>query len=94
MPLRKVSSTTVIRRIMTSVTYEANRQKELISAYQTVKDAADAAAKKYKDQDVQLIAVSKLKPASDIQILYDYGVRPVSYTHLDVYKRQTIPRIN
>ena len=35
---------------------------------------------------VTLVAVSKTKPASDIQDLYNLG--PVSYTHLDVYKRQ------
>lgn len=94
MLLRKVPSTTVIRRIMTSVTYEANRQKELISAYQTVKDTAGAVAKKYKDQDVQLIAVSKLKPASDIQILYDYGVRHFGENYVQelVTKANMLPK--
>ena len=37
-------------------------------------------------EEVTLIAVSKTKPVEMLSEIYD----PVSYTHLDVYKRQTI----
>ena len=37
-------------------------------------------------ENVELVAVSKFHPVEKIQEVYDCG--PVSYTHLDVYKRQ------
>lgn len=56
-----------------SIPYDAARQAQLTQQYDRVH--AMIAAETPADRDVALLAVSKLKPASDIQILYDHGVR-------------------
>lgn len=59
------------------ITYDAERQKELVERYESAKkNCEDCAVQHFKDKSgILLLAVSKLKPASDIQILYDHGVR-------------------
>ena len=55
------------------ISYDAERQAQLTQQYDHVHSMI--AAETPVDRDVALLAVSKLKPASDIQILYDHGVR-------------------
>lgn len=58
------------------VQYDNERAQELRANYDGVKAACNAACKDAGvNSEVLLLAVSKLKPASDIQILYDHGVR-------------------
>ncbi|GAV50329.1 hypothetical protein ZYGR_0U01850 [Zygosaccharomyces rouxii] len=64
------------RLLHSMVPYDVNRAQELIARYNEVKSSCDAACEKAGvNREVLLLAVSKLKPASDIQILYDHGVR-------------------
>ncbi|CCK72323.1 pyridoxal phosphate homeostasis protein KNAG_0J02440 [Huiozyma naganishii CBS 8797] len=56
----------------TMITYSKERQAELVARYDAVKARIDA---EESQAPVLLLAVGKLKPASDIQILYDHGVR-------------------
>ncbi|CCF59193.1 hypothetical protein KAFR_0G01590 [Kazachstania africana CBS 2517] len=57
---------------MSQITYTAERKDELIKQYDSIKSKVDA---EHSTKEVLLLAVSKLKPASDIKILYDHGVR-------------------
>lgn len=60
-----------------SITYSVERKEELIGNYEKVRKNCEecAVANGRKRSDLLLLAVSKLKPASDIKILYDHGVR-------------------
>ena len=40
-------------------------------------------------EEVELALNLKQTPEQALQNIYDKGSEPVSYTHLDVYKRQT-----
>lgn len=51
------------------------REKQLCTSYQTIKDKIHEIGLKHDNSYVKLLPVSKLKPVTDIQILYDYGVR-------------------
>ncbi|CCE65717.1 hypothetical protein TPHA_0M01420 [Tetrapisispora phaffii CBS 4417] len=55
----------------------SDRTTELIQSYELVNSKIRQAAEQYSvdAKNVQLLAVSKLKPASDIKILYDHGIR-------------------
>ncbi|KAM0793355.1 hypothetical protein ACM66B_000810 [Microbotryomycetes sp. NB124-2] len=52
----------------------AERQQELVDNYDAVKQQVDDAAQGSSHKP-RLVAVSKLKPSSDILALYDHGVR-------------------
>lgn len=52
--------------------YSTERQSELVSLYENVLQQVKSHE---KTSPVTLVAVSKLKPASDIMALYDHGVR-------------------
>ncbi|KAK4055304.1 hypothetical protein OIV83_000587 [Microbotryomycetes sp. JL201] len=52
----------------------ADRQQELVDNYDAVKQHVDDAARS-RGSKPRLVAVSKLKPSSDILALYDHGVR-------------------
>lgn len=59
-----------------SITYDVERQRELIGRYEKVKADCERCAGNLKGNgDLLVLAVSKLKPVSDIKILYDHGVR-------------------
>ncbi|QLL32837.1 hypothetical protein HG536_0D03590 [Torulaspora globosa] len=60
-----------------SITYDVERQKELIGRYERVKKNCErcVVGNSKGSDDVLVLAVSKLKPVSDIRILYDHGVR-------------------
>lgn len=57
------------------ITYDTQRQNELVQQFEHVKNMIDTESNQRNTVPVSLLAVSKLKPASDIQILYDHGVR-------------------
>lgn len=57
---------------MSDITYTEERKNQLSNQYDEIKAMIDA---EHSSNDVFLLAVSKLKPASDIKILYDHGVR-------------------
>lgn len=77
------------------ISYEKDRAQELIASYERVKAACDAACKETNvNRDVLLLAVSKLKPASDIQILYDHGVRHFGENYVQelIEKSKLLPK--
>lgn len=65
--------------ISTGITYDEDRKTQLIAQYESVREVVNAEAKNVHVNEnaskILLLVVSKLKPASDIQILYDHGVR-------------------
>lgn len=78
-----------------SITYDVERQRELIDHYERAKRNCEECALKSskRSDDVLLLAVSKLKPASDIKILYDHGVRHFGENYVQelVEKAQILP---
>lgn len=60
-----------IRR-MSQISYDTARKTQLVSQYEEVKAMIKA---EEQSTPVTLLAVSKLKPASDVKILYDHGVK-------------------
>ncbi|KAL3241031.1 pyridoxal phosphate homeostasis protein RNJ42_03123 [Nakaseomyces bracarensis] len=85
-----------VRSIMSSVkpiAYENARKEQLIEQFTAVKGMVDAEVPSGSNK-VLLLAVSKLKPASDIQILYDYGVRDFGENYVQelIEKSQLLPQ--
>lgn len=77
------------------VTYDKNRAQELVTRYEEVKSSCDRACESCGvGSEVLLLAVSKLKPASDIQILYDHGVRHFgeNYVQEMIEKSKLLPQ--
>lgn len=79
--------------IKMSLQYTKERQSELIKNYETVLSTVNKAASEVSHH-VDLIAVSKLKPASDIKALYDHGVRHFgeNYGQELIAKAQELPK--
>ncbi|CCE86553.1 Piso0_005049 [Millerozyma farinosa CBS 7064] len=65
----------LIRQMSTSLSYAPERKQELVQNYEKIRAQVEDCSRQSKNDDVTLVAVSKLKPASDIQALYDHGVR-------------------
>lgn len=84
----------VARRMSSDISYDAVRKEELIGAYQTMKDKINATAQEVGNVNVELLAVSKYKPAADIKILYDYGVRHFgeNYVQEMITKSEILPQ--
>ncbi|EJS44643.1 YBL036C [Saccharomyces arboricola H-6] len=63
----------------TNIAYDEVRKTELIAQYESIRKIVRTEAEKAHDDkdssEVSILVVSKLKPASDIKILYDHGVR-------------------
>lgn len=76
---------------MSGITYTEERKTQLISQYEEIKQMIDA---EHSTNDVLLLAVSKLKPASDIQILYDHGVRQFGENYVQelIEKAELLPK--
>lgn len=68
-----------------------NRIHELRTAYDSIAERVRATA---NSRDVRLVAVSKLKPASDIKVLYDHGVRHFGENYVQelIGKAQELPK--
>lgn len=64
--------TIYLNQMIPSIRASAQRAQELIEAYQNVEGKV---RKAQIGEPVTIVAVSKLKPSSDIQALYDHGVR-------------------
>jgi pyridoxal phosphate enzyme (YggS family) len=81
------------RLLKMSLEYTKERQAELIHNYSSVLSRIEQTPRPLSNQ-VQLIAVSKLKPASDIKALYDYGVRHFgeNYAQELISKAEILPR--
>lgn len=65
----------LIRQMSTSLSYAPERKQELVQNYEKIKAQVEDYSRQSKNDNVTLVAVSKLKPASDIQALYEHGVR-------------------
>lgn len=73
------------------MTYTEERKTQLINQYEEIKAMIDA---EHSIIDVSLLAVSKLKPASDIQVLYDHGVREFGENYVQelMEKAELLPK--
>lgn len=76
---------------MSQITYEKDRQVELTTQFDNIKSMVE---KEASDHPVALLAVSKLKPASDIQILYDHGVKEFGENYVQelIEKAKLLPK--
>ncbi|CUS23887.1 LAQU0S12e02256g1_1 [Lachancea quebecensis] len=70
------------------------RKNELLSSYEAVKATVDSYAKRCGRSDVFLLPVSKLKPASDIKLLYDHGIRSFGENYVQelISKAEILPK--
>lgn len=76
LPYRRQTNLRLLYSTMThQISYDQQRQNELVEQFEHIKNMIDTESKQRSTSPVSLLAVSKLKPASDIQILYDHGVR-------------------
>lgn len=79
-----------------TIKYDETRQKALISQYEKIKNNCTllSSASSKNNDEVLVLAVSKLKPASDIKILYDHGVRHFGENYVQelIEKAQLLPR--
>lgn len=75
---------------MTEITYQNERKEQLIAQYEEVNKMIQ---EEPSVQTVKLLPVSKLKPASDIKILYDYGLRQFgeNYVQEIIEKSRLLP---
>ncbi|CCC71797.1 hypothetical protein NCAS_0I01290 [Naumovozyma castellii] len=74
-----------------TITYDETRKVELISQYTHIKEKISSEEAQHH---VQLLAVSKLKPAGDIKILYDHGVREFGENYVQelIEKAEILPQ--
>lgn len=84
-------------RPMSLEPYTSERQAELIANYNRVLgdvQTTERARPQSLTHPVRLLAVSKLKPASDIQALYDHGVRDFgeNYVQEMIAKAAVLPK--
>jgi len=75
------------------ISYDSQRQASLSQQFDHVKAMIDTESNARATEPVSLLAVSKLKPASDIQILYDHGVREFGENYVQelVEKAELLP---
>lgn len=78
-----------------TIKYSKERQAELVGQYNSVNNRIQATANELRgpNAEILLLAVSKLKPASDILVLYDQGVRHFGENYVQelVEKAQMLP---
>ncbi|SCU84525.1 LADA_0D02168g1_1 [Lachancea dasiensis] len=70
------------------------RKNELITSYEAVRKDVELYAREAGKKGVVLLPVSKLKPASDVQILYDHGVRSFGENYVQelIHKASILPQ--
>ncbi|SCU93172.1 LAME_0F02894g1_1 [Lachancea meyersii CBS 8951] len=70
------------------------RPQQLIASYEAVKTEVMRYATEVGNNHVSLLPVSKLKPADDVQILYDHGVRSFGENYVQelVQKASILPQ--
>ncbi|KAH3684259.1 hypothetical protein WICPIJ_004762 [Wickerhamomyces pijperi] len=78
-----------------NLTYTLERQAELIANYNSILSQIQTTIQTNQiSRPIQLLPVSKLKPASDIQALYDFGLREFgeNYTQELIGKAGVLPK--
>lgn len=88
---------TTTRLRMSTSTYpqaSAERAQELVANYTKINNSVQEFAKLHSAKPVRLIAVSKLKPSSDIMALYNHGVRHFGENYVQelVGKAEELPK--
>lgn len=77
--MRAISKFQLISKFrMSTSTYpeiNSDRALELVQNYTKINDNVQEYAKQHSSKPVRLVAVSKLKPSSDIMSLYNHGIR-------------------
>lgn len=70
------------------------RQKEISSAYDKISEQVSNLSAEHSSKPVRLVAVSKLKPSSDIMALYNHGVRHFGENYVQelIGKSQELPK--
>ncbi|OXB43748.1 hypothetical protein B1J92_F04367g [Nakaseomyces glabratus] len=91
MSLRRALYTVMSGVAKREVAYDSVRQKQLVSQFLEVENRVQSEVNGSKS--VLLLAVSKLKPASDVQILYDHGVRDFGENYVQelIEKAELLP---
>ncbi|CAI4037208.1 hypothetical protein SMKI_02G0760 [Saccharomyces mikatae IFO 1815] len=81
----------------TSISYDEDRKTKLVAQYESIRKVVDTeAGEVHGDKDaskILILVVSKLKPVSDIKILYDHGVRDFGENYVQelVEKAKILP---
>lgn len=70
------------------------RQEEISSAYDKISEQVSNLSAEHSSKPVLLVAVSKLKPSSDIMALYNHGVRHFGENYVQelIGKSQELPK--
>lgn len=70
------------------------RQEEISSAYDKISEQVSNLSAEHSSKPVRLVAVSKLKPSSDIMALYNHGVRHFGENYVQelIGKSQELPK--
>lgn len=70
------------------------RQQEIVAAYDKILEKVESLSSKHSRKPVRLVAVSKLKPLSDIMALYNHGVRHFGENYVQelIGKSQELPK--
>ena len=84
-------------KMSTSISYDEDRKTKLVAQYESIRKVVDTeAGEVHGDKDaskILILVVSKLKPVSDIKILYDHGVRDFGENYVQelVEKAKILP---
>lgn len=72
----------------------AIRQDEICNAYDKILEQVNNISSKHLNEPVRLVAVSKLKPSSDIMALYNHGIRHFGENYVQelIGKSQELPK--
>ncbi|CUM63991.1 uncharacterized protein PRCAT00001579001 [Priceomyces carsonii] len=79
---------------MNSLNATEERRKELVGNYEIIANQVQQLSLPRKNTEIRLVAVSKLKPSSDIKALYDIGVRHFGENYVQelIEKSQELPK--
>mmetsp|Transcript_7584 Transcript_7584/g.9579 ORF Transcript_7584/g.9579 Transcript_7584/m.9579 type:complete len:297 (-) Transcript_7584:25-915(-) len=94
----RVPSTSIVRilRVNMSTCSQPTevREEEICRAYDKISEQVSSLSAEYSKTPVRLVAVSKLKPSSDIMALYNHGVRHFGENYVQelIAKSQELPK--
>lgn len=94
----RISSTSTIRTLRVNMSTFPQptevRQEEISSAYNKILEQVSKLSAEHSSKPVRLVAVSKLKPSSDIMALYNHGVRHFGENYVQelIGKSQELPK--
>lgn len=80
---------TLLKRMSTFPLYSKNRQEELIDGYEQALLEIKKVSSEYGRNNVNCIAISKLKPSCDIMALYDHGVREFGENYVQELEKKS-----